>query len=82
MSETKVVHNNGIGFLGLLTLLFIGLRLTNHINWAWYYCILPVTIPAILFFIICIVSLIAFISICVIEIIVKKYDQFKKKKQK
>jgi hypothetical protein len=31
--------SSGIGFTGLLTVLFIGLKLTGHITWSWggYY---------------------------------------------
>ncbi len=28
--------NGGIGFVGLLTILFIGLKLTGYINWSWW----------------------------------------------
>ena len=35
------------GFLSLLGLLFIGLKLTNHIDWSWWLVLLPVyAIPA------------------------------------
>jgi hypothetical protein len=27
--------SSGIGFGGLLTILFIGLKLTNYIDWSW-----------------------------------------------
>lgn len=30
-----------IGFLGLLTILFIGLKLTGYINWSWLWGMLP-----------------------------------------
>lgn len=44
MSETKT-QSGGIGFLGLLTLLFIGLKLTNYIAWSWWWVLSPVWIP-------------------------------------
>lgn len=28
-------------FLNLLTLLFIGLKLTGHIDWNWFWVLLP-----------------------------------------
>ncbi len=34
-----------MGFLGLLALLFIGLKLTNHINWPWWGVLAPLWIP-------------------------------------
>jgi len=45
MSETKVVTVPGVGFLGLLTILFIGLKLTGFINWSWLWVLSPVWIP-------------------------------------
>ena len=37
-----------INFLGLLTILFIGLKLTNYIGWSWWLVLLPLYIwPAI-----------------------------------
>ena len=35
----------GVGFLGLLTLLFIGLKLTGHITWSWIWVLAPLWIP-------------------------------------
>jgi hypothetical protein len=34
-------------FLSLLQILFIGLKLTNHIDWSWFYVLLPLIIGAI-----------------------------------
>jgi hypothetical protein len=31
----------GIGFLGLLAILFIGLKLTGFINWSWWWVTAP-----------------------------------------
>ena len=38
-------NTNGVGFLGLLTLLFIGLKLTGHIAWSWIWVLAPLWIP-------------------------------------
>lgn len=35
----------GIGFLGLLTILFIGLKLTGYITWSWGWVLGPIWIP-------------------------------------
>lgn len=35
----------GIGFLGLLTVLFIGLKLTGYIAWSWFWVLSPIAIP-------------------------------------
>ena len=44
MSETRT--NTGIGFSGLLTILFIGLKLTNVITWSWWWVLSPLWINA------------------------------------
>lgn len=36
--------NEGIGFCGLLTILFIGLKLTNYIDWSWWWVLSPLWI--------------------------------------
>ena len=35
-------------FLSLLTLLFIGLKLTGYIAWSWWWVLAPIWISAIL----------------------------------
>lgn len=35
----------GPGFLGLLTILFIGLKLTGYITWSWLWVLAPIWIP-------------------------------------
>lgn len=37
--------DSGIGFFGLLIILFIGLKLTGHIGWSWFWVLSPITIP-------------------------------------
>lgn len=37
-------NTGGVGFLGLLTLLFIGLKLTGHIAWSWIWVLSPIWI--------------------------------------
>lgn len=38
-------NTGGVGFLGLLTLLFIGLKLTGYITWSWVWVLAPIWIP-------------------------------------
>lgn len=46
MSDTSTASSSGgIGFCGLLTVLFIGLKLTNHIDWSWWWVLSPMWIP-------------------------------------
>lgn len=42
----------GIGFLGLLAILFIALKLTKYINWSWWWVLSPLWIPLSIFLII------------------------------
>jgi Flp pilus assembly protein TadB len=41
----KSQSNGGIGFLGMLTILFIGLKLTNYIVWSWWWVLSPIWLP-------------------------------------
>ena len=44
----------GVGFSGLLALIFIVLKLTNVINWSWLWVLSPIWLPiliVILFFV-------------------------------
>ena len=36
----------GVGFGGLLTVLFVGLKLTNVIDWSWWWVLSPLWISA------------------------------------
>ena len=40
--------NNGIGFIEMLTILFIGLKLSNIIDWRWEWVLSPIWISIIL----------------------------------
>lgn len=37
--------SGGVGFCGLLTIVFIVLKLTGVINWAWGWVLSPIWIP-------------------------------------
>lgn len=41
----EVQSSGGIGFCGLLTVLFIGLNLTGYISWSWWWVLGPLWIP-------------------------------------
>lgn len=44
--KTETTTNGGIGFFGLLTILFIGLKLIGYIAWSWWWVLSPLWIPA------------------------------------
>lgn len=46
MKENK--QQGGIGFFGLLTILFIGLKLTGYVNWSWVWVLSPIWLPSVI----------------------------------
>jgi len=48
MKDSKNKYNVNIGFFGLLTILFIGLKLTGHIAWSWVWVLSPLWGPIFL----------------------------------
>ena len=52
--------NGDIAFCGLLTIAFIVLKLTNYIDWSWWWVLSPLWIPFII--VIVVVLLIAALS--------------------
>ena len=46
MSDTNA-RSGGIGFCGLLTIVFIVLRLTNVIDWEWWWVLAPLWVPTV-----------------------------------
>ena len=51
-------HSSGIGFVGLLTILFIGLKLANVINWGWFWVLSPIWITISMIFLTVLIVLI------------------------
>ena len=47
MSEASSNYGGGVSFPGLLTVLFIGLKLTNYIDWSWWWVLSPLWISGI-----------------------------------
>lgn len=48
MASSSSSSSGGIGFTGLLTVLFVGLKLTNVIAWSWWWVLSPLWIPLLL----------------------------------
>lgn len=44
MADSSSAKSGGIGFSGLLTILFIGLKLTHYIDWSWWWVLSPLWI--------------------------------------
>ena len=57
--ESSSSSSGGIGFCGLLTIVFIALKLTGHINWSWLWVLSPLWIPlGIVLAVLCVVGII------------------------
>ena len=62
MSDNKTTSSSGIGFSGLLAILFIALKLTGVIAWSWWWVLAPIWI---LFVIVVLVLIVIGIAIAV-----------------
>ena len=48
MASPSTNYSGGIGFSGLLAIVFITLKLTNVIAWSWLWVLAPLWIPVCL----------------------------------
>lgn len=48
MENNNSTTSGGIGFIGLLTIVFIVLKLLHVINWSWLWVLSPLWIGAII----------------------------------
>ena len=46
--EQNVSYSGGIGFTGLLTIVFVILKLLGKINWSWWWVLSPLWISFLL----------------------------------
>ena len=58
MNNTNNSTSGGIGFVGLLTIVFIVLKLTHVIAWSWFWVLSPILFAL---FIIVVLTLILFL---------------------
>ena len=49
MEKGRNSTNGGINFLGLLAILFIGLKLGHIITWSWWFVLSPLLIAPFIF---------------------------------
>jgi hypothetical protein len=57
MSDTQTAGGGGIGFCGLLTIVFIVLKLVGVIGWSWWWVLSPLWIPVLLVIALLVVAL-------------------------
>ena len=46
MSDNSSSSSSGIGFVGLLTVVFVTLKLVGKIDWSWWWVLAPIWISA------------------------------------
>lgn len=44
-NNNTTTNTGGIGFFGLLTIVFITLKLTGYIAWSWWWVLAPLWLP-------------------------------------
>ncbi len=64
MSKESKSSSGGIGFCGLLTIVFITLKLTGYIAWSWFWVLSPIFIPLLI--------VLALLGICLVAKILTK----------
>ena len=52
MSKSSSSSSSRIGFTGLLTIVFITLKLLDKIDWSWWWVLSPIWISAIILIIV------------------------------
>lgn len=57
MDNRYETQRGGIGFCGLLTIVFIVLKLTGVISWSWIWVLAPIWIPVVIIAVCCIILL-------------------------
>lgn len=45
MNNSSSSSSGGVGFYTILAILFIALKLTNYIDWSWWWVLAPLWIP-------------------------------------
>jgi len=57
MRNSNNSGNNSIGFFGLLTIVFITLKLTGYIEWSWFWVLSPLIASASIALVVLIITL-------------------------
>lgn len=62
----KEISGGGIGFSGLLAIVFIVLKLTHVIDWSWWWVLAPIWMPFAL-------ALVIIAIVIIVSLIVKRW---------
>lgn len=73
MKKKEKNMKNGCGFMGLLAILFIGLKLTCHITWSWLWVLSPLWLGFVLFIVVCIFIVVLWLILFIITYVLDKY---------
>jgi len=72
MANTTNSSSGGIGFFGLLGIVFIILKLIGKIDWSWWYVLMPLYIPLVIALFIFLISATAAFIIFIKEVTKKQ----------
>lgn len=67
MGQSSNTSSSGVGFVGLLTIVFIVLKLTKFIAWSWWWVLSPIWISVIGTILIILVALLIWVIILIIR---------------
>jgi len=62
MMSKESSTSGGIGFAGLLTIVFMVLKLCKVIDWSWWYVTMPLWLPAIIVIVILVIYFLLMIA--------------------
>ena len=71
--------NGGLGLFGLLTVLFVGLKLASIIAWPWIWVLSPLWIPSVIA-VFGLIGALVFAGLVALSIVVSEKVSKKKKK--
>lgn len=72
VAQKEVSVKIGPGFTGLLTILFIGLKLTGYISWSWWWVLSPLWLPIVIVLGIFAVFFVIALIVAVITALIKR----------
>ena len=74
--------NEGIGFIGFLTLIFITLKLTGQIDWSWWWVWSPFWLPIVIMFGLGTFLMVGSLAFAVIDDMIRTATWFKNRRKK
>lgn len=74
MAEENRVRTGGISFFGLLTIVFITLKLCSVIDWSWWWVLAPLWIPASIALLILLFVVMVYFGCLILSYIIQKVE--------